>query len=163
MLCYMSAFCFIIARDVHTTEMVRKSLLSYCSSSYLRVSFEPVNFTRICYFEQLKPVDIVFEPYDMTDTDNMGLLMEFDGVTVNGKASDVPLQQRLKKIQNLMLLCLKNASCVELYLTSQTPGFDEYEELHLPGEQVAQGLWQKYQAVPGWCPFVPDIHLIVLK
>lgn len=159
----MSAFCFIVARDVHAPEMIRKSLLSYCSSSYLRVSFESVNFAQICCFEQLKHEDIVFEPYDITDTDDIGLLMEFDGVTVNGKASDALLQQRLKKIQNLMLLCLKNASCVELYLTSQTPGLDEYEELHLPGEQVAQGLWQKYQAVPGWCPFVPDVHLIVLE
>ena len=61
------------------------------------------------------------------------------------------------------VLCLKNASCIELYLTSQTPGFGEYEEPHLPGEQVAQGLWQKYQSVPGWCPYVPDVHLIVVE
>lgn len=159
----MSAFCFIIARDVRAPKMVQKSLLSYCSSYCLRVSFEPVNFARICYFEQLNPKDIVFEPYDMADADDAGILMEFDGVTVNGKASDAPLQQRLKKIQNLMLLCLKNASRVELYLTSQMPGFDEYEELHLPGEQVAQGLWRRYQAVPSWCPFVPDVHLVVLE
>lgn len=159
----MSAFCFIIARDVHTPVIVRKTLLSYCSRSCLRVSFKPVNFSKVCYFEQLKPTDIVFEPYDMTDADDLGILMEFDGVTVNGKTSDAPLRQRLKKIQDLVLLCLKNASCVELYLTSQTPGFGEYEELHLPGEQVAQGLWQKYHAVPSWCPYVPDVHLIVLE
>lgn len=127
------------------------------------MSFAPVNFTSICYFEKLRYADIVFEPYDIADMEDLGFLMEFDGVTVNGKASDVPLQHRLMKIQNLMLLCLKSASCVELYLTSQTPGLDEYEEIHLPGEQVAQGLWQKYQAVPSWCPFVPDVHLIVLE
>lgn len=157
----MSTFCFIIVRDAQNPAQVRESLCRYCKGSYLYISFSPINFAPICYFEQLKPLDLVFEPYEINDTDRLGLLMEFDGVELNGKKPAVRLQNRLQKIQDLILLCLQNASRVELYLTSQMPCQNEYTEYCIPGERVAQILWANYQSVPQWCPFVPDIHLII--
>ena len=155
--------CFIIARNTGDPVKSKSILLERFSDDPVRLFFDSDTYRGMCPFIKLGSGDLLFEPYDLVDTEDLGLYFTlFDGVPLNGKMPALPLCERLQIIQDLIVVCLSFSQCVDLYLTSETALEEEYEECAASACGIKKLLQEKYDELPPWDSYVPLIHLQVL-
>lgn len=154
---------FVIMRNTHKRESMIASLCKFCSSVNCGVNFDSSNTLLELPFLKIGDQDVAFEIYDGHFGMDAGVFMSLENPLQANEKLRIPLLSCFSILQQAITICLSYAQFAEIYLTNDHASEEDFTELSVPMEQLQTLLQTEYGKEPTWSPFVPDLHIHIIK
>lgn len=152
---------FIILRKTHDKAAIREKLSTFCASVNCGVNFDASDILPELPFISIGEDDVAFEIYDKHFLKTAGVFMSFEPLFDAEPKPRIPLRACFVIMQHAIATCLPYAQFAEVYITNSHAAEDDFTELSISTNKLGDLLNAEYAKVPLWCPFVPDLHLLI--
>lgn len=151
----------IILRSAHDKATIQEKLSKFCTSVNCGVNFDASDALLELPFITVKRGDVAFEIYDNHFSKADGVFMSFEPLFKTDPKPRLPLQSCFAIMQQAITTSLPYAQFAEVYLTNDHAAEGDFTEVSTPANKISDLLSAEYAKVPLWCPFVPDLHIVV--
>ena len=155
----MSADCLFVLRGATNVEKLKQKLHHFCYSHGCGLLLDPIDALIVCGQVCVEKTDFAFEVTTSCDDMSSDLLLDHDGLVINGEQATLPLHDRLMLLQNAAQVCLPYCIGIDIYLSFDNPYLPGYTFAQLECRDVADFLYNEYQKSMDPYPYIPDVHI----
>lgn len=154
---------FVIMRNAHNEARIRTLLRKFCSSVDCGVNFDSADTLLELPFVTIGDTDVAFEIYDNHFVKDAGIFMSLETPFKADTKPRIPLHSCFSILQQAIMICLPYAQFAEIYLTNSHASAEDFTDVSIPAEKLRMLLQTEYDKEPQWSPFVPDLHIFVVR